>query len=213
MYLSPEDARSDVILTGAATVFGGVLLGLLLSAPGVPRSGLGGEIVLLLGWFTLSGLTPVLLARYRDDVPGAFGLAHGRAVPAGAALALAAPVVVLGVLRGLLVDGSLGAAAFGHPGRALFGSPVVGPTGMDVLGVVLAVLGVLVLTVGAWLLIGFLVVRGRDAFRDDQRSSTQLLRTFGAAAAGIALVLGGLRSLTGGSPFVPLLLKDRKSVV
>ncbi len=37
MYLSSEEARSDVILTGAATVFGGILLSVLLSAPGVPH--------------------------------------------------------------------------------------------------------------------------------------------------------------------------------
>jgi hypothetical protein len=205
MYLSPDDARSDVILTGAATVFGGVLLSLLLAAPGIPTTGLGGEIVLLLGWFALSGLTPFLLARYRDDVPGAFGLAPGRATPTGAALLLAAPVVVLGVLRGLLVDGSLATALLGRVGVPLLGSPVVGPAGVDVVGVVLEVLGIAVLTIGALLLIGFLVVRGRDAFRNDDRSSTELLRTFGAGAAGVALLLGGLRSLGSGG-FVTVLL-------
>lgn len=205
MYLTPDEARSDVILTGAATVFGGVLLSLLLSAPGVPRAGVGGEVVLLLGWFTLSGLTPYLLARYRDDVPAAFGLGRGRAVPAGPALLLAAPVVVLGVVRGWLTEPAIGPAVLGRPGRALFGSPVVGSSSVDVLGVVLEVLGVLVLTAGSLLLLGFLVVRGRDAFRDDERSSTELLRTFGAGAAGVALLLGGLRSIGAGG-FVPLLL-------
>lgn len=204
MYLSPDEARSDVILTGAATVFGGVLLGLLLAAPGVPRSGIGAEVVRLIGWFVLSGLVPLLLARYRDDVPAAFGLAPGRAVPWGAALLLAVPVVVLGVLRSLLVEGSARNALLGRPGRALL-SPVVGASSVDPLGVAFEIVGVLILTVGALLLIGFLVVRGRDAFRDDERSSTELLRTFGAAAIGAAVVLGGLRSITAGG-FVTVLL-------
>jgi hypothetical protein len=204
MYLSPDEARSDVILTGAAAVFGGVLLALLLTAPGVPRSGLGAELIRLLGWFALSGLVPLLLARYRDDVPAAFGLTPGRAVPWGAAFLLAAPVVVLGVLRSLLVEGSLLGAVLGRPGRALR-SPVIGAPSVDPLGVVLEVVGVAVLTVGALLLVGFLVVRGRDAFRDDERSSTELLRTFGAGAVGAAFVLGGLRSLTAGG-FVTVLL-------
>jgi hypothetical protein len=203
MYLSPEDARSDVILTGAATIFGGILLGLLLSAPGVPRSGIGLEIIALIAWFALSGLTPFLLARYRDDVPGAFGLPTGRPVPVGPALLLAVPVVVFGVLRGLLVGRSAGAAILG---RAGLGSPVVGPSSLDVGGVFLGVAAALVLTVGAWLLLGFLVVRGRDAFRDDERSSTELLRTFCGGAIAVTLVLGGLHSLTGARRFLPLLI-------
>jgi hypothetical protein len=203
MYLSPEDARSDVILTGAATVFGGVLLGLLLSAPGIPRSGVGREIIALIASFALSGLAPLLLARYRDDVPGAFGVRAGRGVPVGPSLLLAAPVIVFGVIRGLLLGRTAGAAVLGRAGS---GSPVVGPSNLDVGRLFLDLAGVLVLTAGAWLLVGFLVVRGRDAFRDDERSSTELLRTFGAGAVAVALVLGGLRSLVAGGGFVPLLI-------
>lgn len=203
MYLSPEEARSDVILAGAATVFGGVLLELLLSVPGVPGSGIGLLIIALVAWFALSGLTPFLLARYRDDVPGAFGLRARRAVPVGPALLLAAPVVVFGVLRGLLVGRSASAAVLG---RAAAGSPVVGPSSVDLASLLFHVAGVLVLTVGTWLLLGFLVVRGRDAFRDDERSSTELLRTFGAGALAVAFVVGGLQSLAAGGGFVALLL-------
>lgn len=206
MYLSPDEARSDVILAGAATVFGGVLLALLLTAPGVPQRGLGADLIQLVSLFVLSGLTPYLLARYRDDVPGAFGLAAGRPIPWGPALLLAAPVVVLGVLRGLIVTGTFGPGVLGRPGRAL-GSPVVGTGGVDVLGLVLEVVAIGVLTIGTLILIGFLVVRGRDAFRDDERSSTELLRTFGVAAAGAAILFGGLRSLRGGEfRFLPLLV-------
>jgi hypothetical protein len=204
MYLSPDEARSDVILTGAAVVFGGVLLELLLSAPVIPRSGIGLEIVVLLSLFAVTGLVPLLLARYRDDVPGGFGLVAGRPTPVGPALLLAAPVVVLGIVRGLLVDGSLSTAALGWPGIALFSSPVVGAGEVAVSAGVLMTLRVLVITVGTFLLVGFLVVRGREAFRHDDHSSTELLRTIGAGTVGVALVLGGLGAIGGG--FVTVLL-------
>jgi hypothetical protein len=205
MYLSPDEARSDVILTGAAVIFGGILLELLLSAPLIPRSGIGLELVALLAMFVTTGLVPLLLARYRDDVPAGFGLVPGRSVPVGPALLLAAPVVVLGVLRGVLVEGSMSTLSLGWPGIVLFGSPVVGATGADVTGGVLMTLGVLVMTVGTFLLVGFLVVRGREAFRDDERSSTELLRTVGAGTVGVAFVLGGLGSLGRGG-FVTVVL-------
>ncbi len=206
MYLSPDEARSDVILTGATLVFGGVLLGLLLTAPGVPSSGVGGLVIEQLSWFALSGLVPFLLARYRDDVPGAFGLGGGRSVPWGPALTLAAPVAVFGLLRGVLVDGDLVTAVLGRPGRPALGSPVVGPGGTDLVAVAFELTAVVVLTIGAVLLLGFLIVRGRDAFREDDRSSTEVLRTFGAVCVGVAFVLGGLRSLVAGGGFVVVLL-------
>jgi hypothetical protein len=198
MYLSSDEARSDVILAGAATVFGGVLVSIALSAPGVPTTGVSGRLVTTAAWFVLSGLTPLLLARYRDDVPGAFGIRPGTRA-AGPALALAAPVAVLGVVRGLLVDGSPLVAVAGRPGRALLEAA-------GAASVVVEVIAVLVLTVGSLMLVGFLVVRGRDAFRSDDRPSAQLLRMIGAGAAATALLLGGLRALTGGASSLDLLL-------
>lgn len=197
MYLSPEDARSDVILAGAAAVFGGTLLSLLLTAPGLPTSGVIAEVIVVAAAFVLSGLVPFLLARYRADIPGAFALGGGGAF-ASVALLLALPAVALGSLRALLVEGSLLTAVGGRIGRALGGSPVVGPAGADVLGAVLAGLQVVALSAGALLLLSFLTVRGRDAFRSDDRSATEVLRTFGAVGLGVATV-GGLVTAIGGS--------------
>lgn len=202
MYLSPEDARSDVILAGAAAVFGGTLLSLLLTAPGIPTSGLVAEIIVVAAAFVLSGLVPLLLARYRADVPGAFALGGGgRSGGGGAAsavaLALALPVVVLGATRALLVDGAVLTAVGGRIGRALGGSPAMGAGTVDVVGAVLAAIQVVALTAGTLLLLAFLTVRGRDAFRDDERSATELLRTFGVVGLGVAVV-GGLLAAVGG---------------
>lgn len=212
MYLSPDEARSDVILTGAAVVFGGILLELVLSAPLIPRSGIGLEVVLLVGLFVTTGLVPLLLARYRDDVPGGFGLAPGRAIPFGPALLLAAPVVAVGVIRGLLLEGAPSTLALGWPGIVLFGTPVVGASGPDLVGGVAITLGVLVMTVGSFLLVGFLLTRGREAFREDDRSSTELLRTIGTGTVAVAFVLGALGSLGSGG-FVTVLLNVGALVV
>lgn len=203
MYLSPEDARSDVILAGAATVFGPVLLSMLLTAPGVPTRGTAGEVVLLLAWLALSALVPFLLARYRQDIPGAFGMGGGGAL-SGPALLLAVPAAALGATRALLLDGSALTGALGRIGQPLLGSPVVGATAPDVVGAVLAALRVGVLTVGALLLVTFLTVRGRDAFRADERDATELLRTFGAGAIAVAAVAGVLTALGGGTSFATL---------
>lgn len=205
MFVSSDEARSDVILAGAATVFGGVLVGVVLGVPGVPSDGLGGRIVGVVVWFVLSGLTPLLLARYRGDVPDAFGWRRGVPSAAGAAAALAAPVVVLGVVRGLLVDGAPAAALLGRPGRALLGSVGAGPAGGVAVAVVEAI-GVAVLAVGSLLLLGFLVERGRDAFRTDERTAVELVRMLGAGTVGVALLFGGIRGVTGGADLVTVLL-------
>lgn len=197
MYLSAEDARSDVILAGAAAAFGGILLALLLSGPGIPTGGVLAQLIVLASWFALSGLTPLLLARYRDDVPGAFALQAGD-TPRDLALLLALPVVVLGVARGLLGDGSVLVATLGRAGNIAAITSSLG-SGLDVTAIVMAVAGVIILTVGALLLVGFLCVRGRDAFRDDERPASELLRTFGLGAVAVAAIFGALRLLTSGA--------------
>jgi hypothetical protein len=206
VYVSQEDSRSDVILAGATAVFGGFAVGILAQLPFYPRRGL---LPLLLGvvWvFVLTGLVPLLLARYRGDRIGAFGLDAPR-LAWTAGLVLAAPVVVVGVLRQLLVAGSPLGALLGRVGGASFASPVIGDGGVGVFGIgtVLQVGLVVATTLGALLLIPFLTVRGRTAFRSPEVSLTESIRTFGMGAAGVALVLGLVRSI-GAAPLLPVLL-------
>lgn len=205
MYLSTEDARSDVILAGAMTVFGDLLLGLVLSAPFVPSRGIALAVVYLAAAFALSGLVPLLLARYRDDVPAAFGLDRG-AIPWTAAAALAAPAVVVGIVRGYLVTADPAAALLGRAGAAGFGVPTVGAGSFDVVSVATGIVEALVYTVGTVLLLGFLTVRGRDAWRSDDRSANELLRVVGLGAAAAALVLGTVRTLTAGGSMLGVVL-------
>jgi hypothetical protein len=206
VYVSQEDSRSDVILAGATTVFGGFAVGILAQLPIYPSSGL---LPLLLGviWvFVLTGLVPLLLARYRGDRLAAFGLDTPRAAWT-TGLVLAVPIVALGVLRQLVVDGSALSALLGRVGGANFASPVVGGRGVGVLGIgTVLQAGLFVVTaLGALLLVTFLAVRGRTAFRSPDVSLTELLRTFGMGTAGVALVLGLIRAI-GAAPLLPVLL-------
>lgn len=209
MYVSAEDARSDVILAGAAAVFGRLLLSLLEGTPGLPRTGVPHFTLQLAFTFAVTGLVPLLLARYRRDLRGAF-LLQPAAGPSGrstvaAGLLVALPVVVLGIGRSLAVLGELGPAALGRISAAALPSPVVASASFDLLGAVLALATVVVLSLGALLLVGFLTVRGADAFRAQEHSSTELLRTVGTGAAGAGLVLGLLRSIGDASPLLALL--------
>lgn len=206
MFLSTEDARSDVILAGAAAVFGGVLIQLLLQTPGIPRGATTTGAIALVATFALSGLVPYLLARYRQDVPGAFGFVGAGGTWSSTALLLAAPLAAVGVARGLLIDGSPVTAALGRVGRALTLSPALGPAPVDVAGAVFAGLQVVVLVLGSSLLIGFLTVRGRDAFRTDERSAVELVRTIGGGALGVALLVGLLTAVGGRISFGAVLL-------
>jgi hypothetical protein len=206
VYVTSEDARSDVILAGATTLFGGFAVGLLARLPFYPRSGLLPVILGVVWVFVLTGLVPLLLARYRGDGIAAFGLDAPRSGWTVGVL-LAVPVVVLGVLRQLVFADSVSAALLGRMGGASFSSPLLGDGGAALLGlgVVLQAALFVATTLGTLLLVCFLTARGRTAFRSPEVSTTELLRTFAMGATAVALVLGVLRSI-GAAPLLPVLL-------
>ncbi|GGI08795.1 hypothetical protein [Egicoccus halophilus] len=199
MYLSRDDARSDVILAGATTLFGGLVIGLLTALPLYPGPGTVLGSFLDIAWiFVLTGLVPWLLARYRQDRIAAFGL-DGPRTGWRTGLALAVPAVVLGVLHQLVTAGA-DTRLLGRVGGAGFLT-------MDaVAAAALGLLSFAVATAGALLLTCFLVVRGREAFRSPDVSLTELLRTFGVGAAGVALLTGLLRAI-GAAPLLPSVLQ------
>jgi hypothetical protein len=208
VYLSPDDSRSDAILAGATTLFGGFAVGILSSLPFYPRTGLL-PLLLGIGWvFVLTGLVPLLLARYRGDRIAAFGLDAPRAAWT-AGLVLIVPIVLLGIVRQLVLAGSVSSAVLGRIGGASVASPVIGEGGLartfGTATILQAALFV-VTSLGALLLITFLTVRGREAFRSPSVSLTELLRTFGMGAAAVALLLGLIRSIGAARP-LPVLLQ------
>jgi hypothetical protein len=216
VYLSAEDARSDVILAGATTLFGWFAVGILQQLPFYPRSGLL-PLLLQVGWiFVLTGLVPLLLARHRGDGAAAFGLDAPRAAWA-TGLGLALPVVGLGILRQLVLARDLSletltGTLFGRIGGATL-SPVVGPSGAFGIAALLQAALFVAMTFGALLLVPFLTARGRTAFRSPDVSLTELLRTFGMGAAAVALLLGLVRSIGAASPLNVLLHVGTLAVV
>lgn len=205
--MSPDEARSDVILAAAAAVFGSILIGLVSGLPLYPRSGLLGAAVAIFWIFALTGLVPLLLARYRGDGMRAFGLDAPR-VNWQRGLILAAPVAALGALNEFVATGGLAPSLLGRVGGATGGSPSLAPLGLpSPLAMSLGAVELVVLVLGALLLTTFLAVRGREGFRPVDLSLTQALRTFGMGCAGVALVTGGLRSLGPDVRVVPVLLQ------
>lgn len=186
MYIAPDEARSDVILAAAAAVLGTFLVGLVTQLPLYPRTGILGDLVAVFWVFALTGLVPLLLARYRGDGLQGFGL-HAPRAAWRRGLLLVVPVAVLGVLQALLVAGDPTTAVLGRIGRSLSAPGVSTP--------VFTALELVALVTGALMLTTFLAVRGRDGFRPVELSLTQALRTFGMGCAGVALVGGLLRSL------------------
>jgi hypothetical protein len=175
-----EEARSDVALAIAAAVFGRLLLGSLSGGSGVVGVILDAAVVLL-----LTAVVPVLLARTRGDGARALGLGHGGTMSGGVAagLLLAVPVAASGMLA--------------------MASVSAGPAGMllgRLSGSALQLVPVLALSLGAFVLYVFIALRGPAAFpRSPVWSLTRLLRTFGMAATGLALVTGLLRVPLGAS--------------
>lgn len=192
MWMSPEDARSDFILAAAATLFGPLLVGLLLNLPFYP-SGLLGGLLGLVWIFVATALVPILLVRYRDQGLEGYGLGGSREAWASG-LAIAAPIVLVGWLRGWL--GLQLGPAWALLGRVAndVGNPVIGAS-RSIVDILLAVAFVVVLLVSGIVLIGFLVSRARDGFRRNELPIVEGLRTYGMGAAAVGLLLGLLASI------------------
>jgi len=207
VFIEADDAKTDVILAAAVAVIGPSLVGFVSRLPLLPRTGVLALLIDLLWLAAVTLLVPVLLARYRGDGAAAFGFRSagghlgvaGSSQPTTSAALLVLPVAVAGATTVLLAGGGPLGAALGSLGSSLARGADVGLVGVVALRVV-------VLTVGAVVLIGFLSVRSRDGFpRSPDTSLTELVRTFGLGAAAVALVTGLVRVATG-APVLVLVL-------
>ncbi|MBW3664535.1 MAG: hypothetical protein KY469_15650 [Actinobacteria bacterium] len=211
--MSSEDARSDFVLAAAVFLLGGLVSEFVARLPGYPDGTLA--LALAIGWvFALSGLVPLLLARYRAHGIGAFGLSGDRSgVSFGVLIAL--PVAVVGILTRWTNGTSLTDAALGDLIVVL--DPADLPT--LVLGIGFIVASFL----GMLLLYPFLTVRARDGFARNVLPLVEALRTFGMGAAAASLVFGLLNAIrpgyrpggvlwTVGGLAVAVLLTDRAVV-
>lgn len=192
MYISAEDARSDVILTVAAVVLGRFALSLLAQIPGYPTSGLP-YLGLSLVWLALlSGAAAWLLARYRRDVPDAFSMGTKDRGGVAVGVVVALPLLIGHVIPSVF-SGDFGSLVFSLTGNFTLNQPTIGAYDFNSLAVYL-LLAVPVLAVGSWLFASFLAVRSREAFRSPDADLTELIRTFGMGGVGASLVLGLLNA-------------------
>ncbi len=185
VYIQAEDARTDVILAAAVATFGGMLRTLVAQVPGYPQFGVAAATLNVVWLFAVTGLVPLLLARYRTDHAAAFGLAKPRiGVSTGMRLA-----TIIGIGHVLLAM-AMGAA----PPVALLGR-VAGAT--NAVSATFAVMQFVTLTLGATLLITFLSRRGAYWGRSPDVPLAQLLRSVGIGSASVALLAGAVRSIGG----------------
>ena len=201
MYTSTEDARSDLFLSGAVYVFGPLVIQILrdlLRLDALP--GVAIALAILVPIAT-TALVPFLLMRYRNESLGQYGYGAGLPPNFGVGLLLATPIIVAGVLGGLLVGDPLSGIGIGAVIRSG--------------GSVNTLIGLLVRLL-SWLGLGFLAVyatvKARDAFRSDIRTVRdetiwlgKILAAVAAVAVSIALVLT-LPGQQGGLGLAPLLL-------
>jgi hypothetical protein len=173
-----DEARSDLALASAAAVFGRLLLGPLRGGSGLVGVVTDAAVVL-----ALTVVVPLLLARTRGDGERAFGFGRSGTDGASRGAVLALPVAA----AGMLAMATAGAGTAGMLLGRLSGS-------------LLQIVPVLALSIGSFAFFVFLALRGEAAFpRSPLWSLTRLLRTFGMAAAGIALIAGLLRVPLGAS--------------
>lgn len=189
VYLAPDDAKTDVILAAATAVLGLTLRGFVASLPFYPRPGLVAA-VLDLGWIlALTALVPLLLVRHRQD--GMSGFGFGQEGPTKG-LVLAVPPIVAGILVQLLSGADPITALLGR-----LAAPTMATGGADL---AIGLARVALFTIGTLALYGFLASRAREGFpRSPEMLVTQLVRTIGLGAVGVATVTGLLSTLTRGS--------------
>jgi len=179
MSTDPEEARSDLLLSGAVYVFGPILFNALRFLEAVPVLGAVLDVIRPL---VLTILVPVLLARYRGEGPSRYGLS-GRARPtAGLGLLLALPIVAA-ALAGPALAGRLPSGIL--PAVALNGSAVDAAANLAT-------------WVGLTGLALYATVKARDAFRSP---------LYGVRAG--VLEVGRVLGIAGGSAVLLLLVAAR----
>jgi hypothetical protein len=177
-YTSPDEARSDLFLSGGTYLLGGALLSILVRVTGLGRvPGLGFALALALPLLT-TVLVPVLLMRYRGETLRDLGLGGG-----------GDPSVVQGLLAGLPLVAAAAAASLLASLPLASAFPLLnlgGPAGAFSVAV-----GV-VTWAGLLFLAFYCTVKGRDAFRGEGHAIDDAAIRIGrfiGIAAGVAIVL------------------------
>lgn len=193
-YPSRDEARTDVLLSGAVFAFGPFALAILLGTLGVPGlveavpgvAGTGALLVRVAVTVATTVLVPLLLMRYRDErISAVLGLGGGdRSIVTGLLMAL--PLLVAGAV---LVAIQAGDPIQQHPLLLVVGSNP------------LTIVARLVTWVGVLGLALYATVKARDGFGGDPARVDYYAWRIGRVLAIIAVittVLLAVRSLVGG---------------
>jgi hypothetical protein len=187
-YTSPDEARSDLFLSGAAYLFGGTVLALLFGVTGLGRlPGLSLVLAFAVPLLT-TVVVPVLLMRYRGESLRDLGIGGEGDGSIGPALLAAGPLVVAAVATAALTAQPLSTQV-----PAL---QIGGPT--------IPILAEAVYWIGLLFLALYGTVKARDAFRGEtvrlEDAVVRIGRFVGIACGGalVLLILANLNSFSGG---------------
>ena len=181
MYVSPEDARSDLLLAAAVFVFGPVLLSLLLTVIPLTRIPGVSQVLPVIVPALVTAAVPIAMMRYRGEGWATFGLGGPRTGLGWGAL-LALPIVVASILSvvalGLAPTNALPAARVGQAGWLL------------------TVLSRLATWLGLAILTAYVTTKARDAFRMDFSTIPENMLRIARILAIVVAVAAGLRLAT-----------------
>lgn len=187
--MDAEEARSDLLVAGAAFVLGHAILATLQQI--VPLRGIPGVSVVwaLVVPLLITVLAPYLLMRYRGEPWGVYGLTGSSVGALGPGALLGLPLVLAAAL-----------ATASEGGGVLEAFPLAVTSPDDAL----RLLGRLAPLCGLALLGAYLAVKARDAFRGVPRALPTVVTEVGRIVALVAAVAGGLvvvGELVEGAPF------------
>ncbi|MDP8977356.1 MAG: hypothetical protein M3N17_02035 [Actinomycetota bacterium] len=174
MYVTPDEARSDLFLSGAVYVFGPLFLRVLLGV--VPVAALPGArpVLQVAPPLVVTVVVPALLMRYRRESLADYGLGAAGAPALSGGLLVAAPIVVA-------------AAAAGFFAADRYPLPLLAAPRLPML-----VLAQLARWLGLAALAVYVTVKARDAFAGQPQylrpAMVEVGRVVGAVA-GVAAVL------------------------
>jgi hypothetical protein len=183
-YTSPEEARSDLFLSVAVFLFGGLVIALILRIIPLQRIPGVSEVLGIVVPIVTTVLVPFLLIRHRKESIQDY-LQQGGKTGFMFGLVLAAPIVLSTALQSLLEGNTLA--------QALPILQLTAPNG------VLFVAQRLVLWVGSVALAWYATVKAEDAFRPDPKTIRQGTVEIGrvlAIIAGVTTLLLSLRRPT-----------------
>lgn len=185
MYLSADDARSDVFFAAGVYVLGPLILSVVLGLLQVDRIAALDLVIGILLPLLVTAAVPLYLMRYRQERWSS--LVAGGPADLGRGALLAAPVVVAEMLAT--------ASEAQNPLNAL---PVLGiVTGMDPITWIVVLLARLFFWVGLAILVVFVLRRAEDAFRMIPVYLTEEARRAALIASGVAAVITLLLVVTG----------------